>query len=406
MGARLKNLAGRTRVELTGADLERTLGFLSERYRLNQIQRVSALVVRFTIASGDWNGIKEDVTRRGDAVKVVWSRGWRNKLREIMDAPVILGVTALLLAASLWIPGRILFIQVEGNELLPERLILEKAEQCGLYFGVSRGRLRSEQIKNRLLDRMPELGWAGVNTTGCVATITVRERRAAAVDERETPGNIVAVCDALVRELTVTAGTPLVREGDGVKAGQVLISGYTDLGLCTHVEAAQGEVYGLTSRKTQGLLPEKTCYYEGERAVVKKYGLLLGKNRINFHSGSGILYIGCGKMTQIRYLTLPGGFRLPLALVTEEYTIRSVVRGTRSPESAREALEAANLAHTRSAMIAGQILSVDWNFQTGSGVYRLSGNLECREMIGRRDSGILTEGDSNDDGENGERGAG
>lgn len=398
-------IGGAVRLRLTGADPERTLRRLSREVRLEQIDRVSALVMEFNIPRWELEKAERAAERSGDRLEVLKREGLPEFLRSWLHAPVITATVLMLIAATAFVPSRILFIRVEGNSAVPARLILEQAEQCGLGFGTSRGELRSEQIKNRLLGAVPELSWVGVNTSGCVATISVKERQIEPEEEPVTPGNIVAVTDAVVTELTATAGTPLCAVGDGVTAGQVLISGYTDLGLCTHVQAADGEVYGLTRRSSKAVMPQQTLIVGEETTIVKKYSLLIGKKRINFDSDSGILYTGCGKMTQIRVLRLPGGWELPIALVVEVYTVTELTSAARWEQSAGEVLEEASRAQILQEMTAGQILGAETEVSAGEGLYRLSGLYECREMIGRRSSGILTEGDTND-GENGERGAG
>ena len=91
---------------------------------------------------------------------------------------LIAGVTVmLLLSASL--PRYALIFRVSGNETIPDRQILEAAESAGIYFGASRKQIRSEQVKNQLLEKLPQLQWVGVNTSGCVATISVKERSVA-----------------------------------------------------------------------------------------------------------------------------------------------------------------------------------------------------------------------------------
>ena len=118
-----------------------------------------------------------------------------------------------------------LFIEAEGNELLSGEEILAAAEECGISFGASRKYIRSEKVKNQLLSLLPELQWAGINTVGCRAVISVRER---AVAENSHPkqyvSNLVAEQDAYILSATVTEGTPMVRPGDSVVAGQTLVS--------------------------------------------------------------------------------------------------------------------------------------------------------------------------------------
>ena len=396
---------GYLRMRLTGAAPERTLRYLAGKIRLEDVCRVGPLEVEFSVSSLDLDKVHAIAERFGDQTKILEHGGFPQSVGKCRSYPVICLTVVLMIFLSLWLPGRVLFFRVEGNRTVPERRILEEAAACGLHFGAERGKVRSEQVKNRLLDTLPELSWVGVNTSGTVATITVQERRRSPEQIRQSPGNIVASTDGIVTAVTATAGTPLVKPGDGVQAGQTLISGYTDLGLCTHVEAAEGEVFALTERSVYAVLPEETRQIVENGSTVKKYSLLIGKNRINFYSDSGILHTGCGKMTQIRVLTLPGGWTLPLALMVETFTVTETYSAARDPEEAEAMLTDAARAELEQRMTAGEIRSADAVLDEEDYRYRLTLQCRCHEMIGRHSSGIITEGDTND-GENDERGAG
>ena len=166
---------------------------------------------------------------------------------------------------------------MEGNERVPARLILERAEECGVCFGAPIRELRSEQVKNHLLWALPELKWAGVNVNGCNAVITVAERQRVEEPEAEGPGDIVAAMDAMVTDILPQTGTALVSPGQAVRAGDVLISGATDLGLLVRKDRAEGEIYGLTRRTVVAALPSETAVRRENGRVGKKYSLRIGK---------------------------------------------------------------------------------------------------------------------------------
>ena len=70
-----------------------------------------------------------------------------------------------------------------------------------------------------------------MNTRGCVAVISVRERpEEAQVDRPGTVSAVTAAQDGIIERVTVTNGTALCRPGQAVRAGETLISGYTDCG--------------------------------------------------------------------------------------------------------------------------------------------------------------------------------
>ena len=99
-----------------------------------------------------------------------------NRGQALVEYVLIIGLM-LLLFFSVWLPSRVLFIEIQGNDTLSAQSILEEAKDCGIIMGASRRFVRSQQVKNTLLDKLPQLQWAGVETIGCVAVITVRERQ-------------------------------------------------------------------------------------------------------------------------------------------------------------------------------------------------------------------------------------
>lgn len=393
-------IIGYSRIRITGADLERTLRIASARVRLERMDFLTSLTVECSVSALDLDCMKDIADRNGDKLEVLSRQGFPAVIHRWIRIPVITATVLFLLVLSIALSDRILFIKVQGNLSVPARLILEEASASGLSFGSSREGLRSEQLKNELLSRIPELSWVGVNTEGCVAIISVRERHLEVKPDEGLPGNIVSCADAVVTEITANRGTPLCAAGSAVRKGQVLISGFTDLGLCTHVESAEGEVYGRTRRKIRAVIPEITripAEYEGTE---NKYSILLGKKRINFYSDSGILHPGCGKMTQIRYLELPGGWTLPVALIVDTYTVSTFRDISRWEQDAADVLRNVSDDWVNASMIAGEILQSDFSWTLEDGCYSSESVYECREMIGRRSSGILTEGDIHYDGEN------
>ena len=146
----------------------------------------------------------------------------------------------------LTVPGRVFFIEIEGNQQIPDRLILEVVQENGIQFGAVRRDIRSEKIKNILLEKIPQLQWVGVNTNGCVAVISVRERQFENDSQEYSFGSIVASRDAIIQQITVLRGTQLCKVGQAVKAGEILVSAYKDYGISVKMTGAKAEIYGQT----------------------------------------------------------------------------------------------------------------------------------------------------------------
>ena len=337
------------------------------------------LSVRFLIRRKDYRKAQKIAASRGDELTLRSRKGIYWSIKSLQKRPVLLCGLLVLLLLVTFLPTRIYFFRVEGNSTIPTNLILERAAQCGISFGASRREVRSEKMKNALLEAIPELQWAGINTSGCTATISIRER--SDNEKGQTAGgvcSIVANRDGVISECTVTRGSASCKAGQAVRAGQVLISGYTDCGISIRAEQAQGEVYAVTDRELEAFFPQTQIKRQEISGRQKKYSLIIGKKRINLFKDSGIPDTSCVKIYLEKYVTLPGGFQLPLAIATEEVISYTCKVTETSEEYAGNVLSDFSKTYLSNQMIAGRILDsyeeIDGNV--------LTGKYACNEMIG------------------------
>lgn len=388
-----KSPEGSIHVELTCADPTGMLSILAQNgLILENIAHTGELTLRFRIGRTQFRKLRRLCSRRGGELTILHRQGsyWTGK--RLLGRPILLGMGLLVVMATLYLPGRVLTIRVEGNRLVPTRRILDAAEQSDLGFWTARRGIRSEQVKNQLLERIPELQWAGVNTAGCEAVIHVRERTAQSLPAGKAGVcNVAAARDGVITQVTVLAGNGLCQPGQAVREGQLLVSGYTDCGLTVRAERAEAEVYALTRREFSAVFPAQWLKKRGETGLTKKYSLVVGKKRINFGKNSGILGGTCGKMTRVYQLTLPGGIRLPVSLWEECFQSVDTLPETVTEEEAQTRLTAFAQESVEHSMIAGEILGQEVELETLDGAYRLSGHFTCREMIARQINGEILE---------------
>lgn len=379
------SMAGMIEAELTSADIPGMLSALSlSGITLQHCCVKNEFTARVLVHRKDYRKLVKKANKRGESVKVTGQSGIYWKIKRILCRPALIGGIGLLLMLACFLPTRVLFVQIEGNRTVPTNLILEKAAQAGISFGASRKDVRSEKMKNALLEAMPQLQWAGVNTNGCVAVITVRERE---FDETSQSGtgvsSIVSSCDGVILNCTATKGNLLCKPGQAVKKGQVLISGYTDCGIAIRATQAQGEVYARTRRGLQLLGLAEYCKKAEKKVIIKKYSIVIGKKRINLSNSSGILDTSCDKMYAESFLTLPGGWKLPFGFITETYLVYDTEEATKDQDELAQQLSAQAKSYLGELMIAGEILSCEESWDAADGVLTLSGSYSCREMIGR-----------------------
>lgn len=372
-------------VELVSADLSAATAALGKAgIGLRDVVFLDALSLRFRIDASDWPKVERIVQSRADRVRLLRRDGLAHRLQALWHRPVlVVGLLALFLF-TLWVPTRVFFVQVEGNTAIPAAQILDAAADCGLNFGAVRRDIRSEKIKNALLEALPELQWVGVNTYGCRAVLTVQERETVSEQGNETHSvsSIVAARDGIVRQITVLRGNGLCQAGQVVKAGEVLISGYTDCGICIQATDAAGEIYADTQRRLTAILPTQYAQRTTPTASTTGFSLLIGKKRINLWNNSGISARTCAKIYEEKYLTLPGGFTLPIAICRQR--CYNYAEQERTVADAETILADFAANYLPAQMSGGRICQSNAVYFHADGTSVLEGVYGCYEMIGRK----------------------
>ena len=378
-------MMGTLYVEVVSADIAAFLAAANGLgIELRDVAMPDALTVRFEISGHSMKALTRLTARRGEKIKVLERRGLWWRVAALKQRPVLVAGVAVLVLLTLFLPSRVLMVEVEGNTTIPSARIIEAAEGCGITFGASRREVRSERVKNALLEAMPELSWAGVNTYGSRAVISVRQRE---VPPQEDTGpavsSIVACRDGFILTCQAERGTALCTPGQTVTEGQILISGLTDCGICTTATRAAGEVFAATNRRMDVLTPANCLKITASGREKVTWSLIIGKNRFNFYKSSGISPSTCGRMVTEYTLTLPGGFALPVKLLKESVSQRALTESDVEESAAADVLTAFARDQLSGQMIAGTITASLETVSAENGCWRLAGNYACTEMIGR-----------------------
>ena len=369
-------------VSIISADIPDFLNTLENHsISIFDVQWIDPMRIQFSIKHRQLPVISSFAVKKGARIEKINQQGMIDFYTYGRDHPILLAGVILIIFLSIWLPGRVLFVRVEGNQTLPASYIKEYAEYCGIKFCSSRRDVRSEKMKNQLLEMIPELQWAGINTYGCTAVITVKEREDFNFPETNTSiGSVVALRDGIIRKIIVYKGNSLCRVGEAVKEGQVLVSGYTDYGICVVATQAKAEIFGETRRSLALIQPIQYVQRTQILGTKRKISLIIGKKRINFYKGSGISGCGCAKIYKENYITLPGGFILPISIVIETAVNYDISQSVYL--FVEDCLTDYAATYLSKQMIGGVILASKEDFLETTLYCRLDVQYSCYELIG------------------------
>ena len=300
---------------------------------------------------------------------------------------------ALSLAAVGFVSRFILTIEITGNEQVTDSVILQQLQRFGVRPGAFGPGLDRRQIEQEILLELKELSWMTINLNGTCAQVQVREVIKAPERVNESGFyHVVSEADGIITHVEAELGDAVVKEGDTVGKGEILISGtvtleppkYSDLPNRYYDVHARGRVWARTWRTLTAVMPEKAdgkVYTGVERTVlaVNFFG-----RRVEFFGNSSILDGLCDKITSVHQAALPGGTGLPIWLSRETFRFYETEDVHVDRGAAAELMEQ-ELKCQLERLVGedGQVLSMDTHTRVTDGLIRVTALAECLEEIGR-----------------------
>jgi similar to stage IV sporulation protein len=134
-------------------------------------------------------------------------------------------------ASLYFLSSFIWFVTVSGTERLDAGVIAEFLNKSGLKAGAFKYGLNERDIEFALSARFAEIAFVSVDIKGTRAAVVIKETKPAPeMFDSTIPSNIVAASEGLIVSIATSGGTPLVKAGDVVAKGDILVSGELTIG--------------------------------------------------------------------------------------------------------------------------------------------------------------------------------
>jgi sporulation protein YqfD len=153
----------------------------------------------------------------------LYGRWLRLEHKRSRIAAVLLSLALLVILSNL-----VWDVRVSGNENLSRDEILDMLSECGFGVGSIWPVSDLGAVESSLLVKNENIAWISINRRGTVAYVRVIESNGKTDDGKEEKtgySNIVASADCIIEEITVRRGIAVVRAGDVVKKGDLLVAG-------------------------------------------------------------------------------------------------------------------------------------------------------------------------------------
>lgn len=250
----------------------------------------------------------------------------------------VLGVVILLVL--LWYTSsHVMGITIYGNTRIDTETVKSQLAEFGLRPGEPLKDINQKLIQNQMISALDDIAWIGINRSGSRVYVEVVER----IDPEKridagSPCDLVAEKDGVIEKLEIRGGQTMVKVGEGVREGDVLVSGIVDnSAVGFRYVHSFGDVYAATRYKKSREYPleyqEKT--YTGSQK--SRYGLQVLNWNLNLFLNGRQPYSECERSEIVKE------YNPPVDILPSVYVKQYIYREQNSMDKTRTEEEALQL---------------------------------------------------------------
>jgi len=287
-----------------------------------------------------------------------------------------------VLASFIW------SIEVSGNKDVRSADILKQLEALGVKPGTIKYGIDVNKIANKLMLEIKELSWVSFEISGTVAKVYVEERRQPPeLVDKDTPCDIVAERDGVIYSIVVKSGQEVVKKGDSVVKGQLLVSGtieYQNEPGQKWLVHSIAEVKARTWYEESSTVNLRTVDAVRTGKVINNYILLLFNKKIKLPINKSIDFQNYDKVELKKVMRIGENFIFRIGIIIEQYHENMLVEKELSVDEAKDiAKENALKKLVKIIPYDAQIINQRVTYSQGENdVITANVIIECLEDIG------------------------
>lgn len=228
-------------------------------------------------------------------------------------------------------------IRVIGNEEITASEIIDMLKDHGISVGSDKTNIESTSIENNILIERSDISWISINVQGNIAYVEVRENKSAATCESKKFANVTAKKSGVVEYTSIYRGNTVVKAGQYVEKGQLLISGiYDSERVGFRFTRASGKVM---ARTVEEMIIEIPLEYDKKvysGSINYEKSLNFFGFPINISKKGGKTTMFCDTICNVESFGIGDKIRSPIELCTVEYHEYEYVKSTRTEDEACE----------------------------------------------------------------------
>lgn len=227
MGRERDFLDGYLIVELKSLSIEKFINLsYNNGIKLWDVKRKDLITTQFRISSNDFKKLKKVAKITNSKIRIIEKRGVVFYLNKILRRRLFLIGIVIFIFILYYLSNLIWIIDISGNKNISNDEIVKSLYKNGVKIGVKKNKINLKQIENILVNEINQISLINLSIDGVKLKVEVVERTLPPeIVDTESPVDIIAKKDGIVTKIFCYRGTPLIKSGEYVKKGQILITG-------------------------------------------------------------------------------------------------------------------------------------------------------------------------------------
>ena len=226
----LRLLFGYVRVEIEGYYIERFINICqNKKILIWNLKREKGVKLFFNIGIKDFKSLKQISRKTNCKIKIIRKKGIPFLLHRYKKRKIF-AIFLVIIAFFIYTSSKYVWnvdIKVEENLMIEN--IEEDLEDLGLKKGILKSKIDTDKLVNEIRLKRNDISWIGIDLKGTNAIIKiVKADEKPDLIENSDFCNIVAEKSGVITNIIAQNGTAIVKAGDEVHKGDVLIAGYME----------------------------------------------------------------------------------------------------------------------------------------------------------------------------------
>jgi len=238
-------------------------------------------------------------------------------------------------------------ISFTGNQIYSSDILTDYLSENGIWSGMKKNKVSCPEIERLLRNQYEDITWVSASMEGSRLFIRIQENTDIVLyheEDQMQPADLVATQDAVITSIITRSGTPLVKKGDEVKKGDILVSAEViitdDYGSEMKKEyvRADADILGNVIYSYQDRQSYRYEYKEYTGNMQNGYAVTFGNTRLYLWAFP-VNYDNFDATSELSRLKFGTNFYLPISLEKWYYKEYAIYEGRYSKEQAKWLLQ-------------------------------------------------------------------